>query len=123
MQTRHGAGQHDIEPAQTGALVGLGVGDGGRLDHDDPVELQALGDRGRNQVDLMLDVAVVHSESAVLDPVAGQRFRQHTDLGVGGNHSYRPGPLRGGPHGSNHRGRQPPSLDRRDDEITWLIAD
>ncbi len=37
LQARDGSGQHDVEAAQAGALVGLGGGDGRRLDDDDPV--------------------------------------------------------------------------------------
>ena len=72
VSSRDGAGEDDVEPAQPGARVRLGRGDGGRLHDDDPVELQALGHAGGHDVDLVLHVAVVGAEQAVLDPLAGQ---------------------------------------------------
>ena len=55
------ASQHDIQPPETGAVIWLGAGDRRGLHHDDPVKLQALGDGGRHNIDLVLDIAVVGS--------------------------------------------------------------
>ena len=71
-QRGDGTGQDDVEPAQARALVGLGSGDGGGLDHDDPVELQALGDGRGNDVHLVVHVAVVAPEDTMLDSIALQ---------------------------------------------------
>ena len=68
----HGASEDDVEPSQTGALVGLGRRDRGRFEHDDRVELQTLGDRGGYDVDAVLDVTVPSAEHAVADLLAAQ---------------------------------------------------
>ena len=80
VRRRDRSGEHDVEPSQAGPLVGLGGGDGGRLDHDDPVELQALGHGGRDDVDLVVDVAVVLRRARrARFPCRCQRLRQLRD--------------------------------------------
>ena len=56
------AGEHDVEPAQPCAAVRLGGSDGSWLDDDDSVELQPLGHCRRDDINLMLHVAMVRAD-------------------------------------------------------------
>ena len=86
------AGEHDVEAAQPGALVGLGRRDGGGLDDDGAVELQTLGDAGRHDLDLVvLVVAVVAVEPPVVDPGGRKSGREALDDGIGGDDADRAG--------------------------------
>ena len=66
-QRGDGAGQADVEPAQAGDLVGLAGHDVGRLQQHDVVELQALGQGGRHQVDPGVEGLRVLAEQVVAD--------------------------------------------------------
>ena len=74
-ERRDRTGEDDVEPAQAGALVGLGGDDGGGLDDDDPVELQALGRRWPGTTSTWWSTSPWSgAEHAVLDPLSRSAF-------------------------------------------------
>ena len=81
-QLRHGPGQHHVEPAQPSPVVGLCRSDLRRLDDNDAVELEALGDGGRHELDRVVRIVAVQAE--MVAPYLGVR----EDLGRAAYASY-----------------------------------